>query len=227
LEIKQKSHKTCFYDLWRSRGGWDGASEVWRVEFRFRREALRELQEQGVFCGVDNAYDLPERIEALWVYAAGHLDGGADGLPDGWLRYTLPSPADSNQARWAVHPAWRVVQSAFADSALELVQVTETDTVTGEVLTVLESVPMGEVIRRRKREVNIQHGVACIVGYLSTLAAWLGGSKSFGERVDEADFLFVLAWLQERTPRYLKSVDLKFAEAIYHKRVMYGLQAVA
>jgi hypothetical protein len=108
-----------------------------------------------------------------------------------------------------------------------LVPVTETDTETGEVLTVLEPVPMGEVIRRRKREVNIQHGVACIVGYLSTLAAWLGGSKSSGERVDEADFLFVLAWLRERTPCCLKSVDLKFTQAVYYKRVMYGLQAVA
>jgi hypothetical protein len=227
LEIKQKSHKTWFYDLWRSHGGWDGTSEVWRVEFRFRREALRELQEQGVFCGVDDAYELPERLEALWIYAAGHLDGGVDGLHDGWLRYTLPSAADSNQARWAVHPAWRVVQSAFADSALELVPVTETDMETGEVLTVLEPVLMGEVIRMRKREVNIQHGVACIVGYLSTLAAWLGGSKSFGERADEADFLFILAWLRERTPCYLKSVDLKFAEAVYHKQILYGLQAVA
>jgi hypothetical protein len=54
--------------------------------------------------------ELPERLEALWVYAVGHLDGGVDGLPDGWLRYTLTSSADSNQARWVVHPAWRVVQ---------------------------------------------------------------------------------------------------------------------
>ncbi len=66
-----------------------------------------------------------------------------------------------------------------------------------------------------------------VSSFLSMLAAWLGGSKSFGERVDEADFLFVLEWLRERTPRYLKSVDLKFAEAVYYKRVMYGLQAVA
>jgi hypothetical protein len=59
------------------------------------------------------------------------------------------------------------------------------------------------------------------------LAAWLGGSESFGEGIDKADFLFVLEWLRERTPRYLKSVELKFAEAVYHKRVLYGLQAVA
>ncbi len=123
--------------------------------------------------------------------------------------------------------AWRAVQLAFSDSALELVPVTETDTETGDVLTVMEPVPMGEVIRRRKREVNIQHGVACVVGYLSTLAARLGGSKSFGERIDEADFLFVLEWLRERTPCYLKSVDLKFAEAVYYKRIIYGLQTVA
>src|SRR6266496_1016026 len=46
LEIKQKSGKTWFYDLWHKgveglHGGvWDGESDVWRVEFRFKREFL-------------------------------------------------------------------------------------------------------------------------------------------------------------------------------------------
>src|SRR5215467_3371882 len=80
---------TWFYDFWR-RNGWDGESEVWRVEFRYRREALHEMGVPGVFEGIEDVYDLVERLEALWVYAAGHAAGGPDGLPDGWLRYVIP-----------------------------------------------------------------------------------------------------------------------------------------
>jgi hypothetical protein len=36
---------------------------------------------------------------------------GEDGLPDGWLRYVIPSD-DTNRARWPVHPAWEVIQRA-------------------------------------------------------------------------------------------------------------------
>jgi len=45
-EIQQKSMKTWFYDLWRTGaecpngGKWDGESDVWRVEFRFKRDFL-------------------------------------------------------------------------------------------------------------------------------------------------------------------------------------------
>ncbi len=46
-EIRQKSpDKVWFHDLWRSvkrEDGsvvWDGETDVWRVEFRFKREAL-------------------------------------------------------------------------------------------------------------------------------------------------------------------------------------------
>ena len=39
LEIKQKSSKTWFYDLWR-KNGWDGITDVWRIEFRFKREKI-------------------------------------------------------------------------------------------------------------------------------------------------------------------------------------------
>ncbi len=74
---------------------------------------LHELQEDGVFHGIENAYDLPERLEALWTYAAGHVGVAIDGLPDGWLRYTVPA-ADTNMARWPVHPAWVALQAAFS-----------------------------------------------------------------------------------------------------------------
>jgi len=49
LEIKQKPGKTWFYDLWRKGvegvhgGTWDGESDVWRVEFRFKWVFLHNL----------------------------------------------------------------------------------------------------------------------------------------------------------------------------------------
>src|SRR6266700_1268531 len=105
LEIKQKSGKIWFHDLWRKgmeglHGGvWDGESDVWRVEFRFRREFLRNLK-----APIEDAYDLLGQFKHLWEYAAGRIVGGDDGLPDGWLRYVLPSKDDMNRSRWLVHP---------------------------------------------------------------------------------------------------------------------------
>src|SRR5205807_9517086 len=77
LEIKQKSGKTWFYDLWRKgveglHGGmWDDESDVWRIEFRFKREFLRNLK-----APIEDAYDLLEQFRHLWEYAAGRLTGG-------------------------------------------------------------------------------------------------------------------------------------------------------
>ena len=62
---------------------------VWRVEFRFRRDVLREISVEDDFHGINDAFHLSEHIEALWAYAVGHEGGGSDGLPDGWLRYVL------------------------------------------------------------------------------------------------------------------------------------------
>jgi hypothetical protein len=118
-EIKYKSpEKAWFHDLWltvRDENGesvWDGEAPVWRIEVRFKRPALNEMLQEGVFHGIDNAYDLEERLPGLWSYAVGHADGGEDGLPDGWLRYIIPTE-DTNRSRWPVHPDWHVVQSAF------------------------------------------------------------------------------------------------------------------
>jgi hypothetical protein len=119
-EIKYKSReKEWFHDLWLSvkdeNGNpvWDGESPVWRIEVRYKRPALNEMMQEGVFHGIDNAYDLEERLPELWSYAVGHVGGGEDGLPDGWLRYVVPTE-DTNRSRWPVHPDWQVIQSAFA-----------------------------------------------------------------------------------------------------------------
>jgi hypothetical protein len=147
LEIKQKSRKTWFYDFWR-KGGWDRESEVWRVEFRYRREALHEVGVPGVFEGIEDVYNLIERLEALWVYAAGHVAGGPDGLPDGWLRYVVPG-SDKNRARWEVHPAWAVIQQAFTDESS--IARDEDGTILVDEDGVVQMCTPAEVIRKRKR----------------------------------------------------------------------------
>jgi hypothetical protein len=123
-EIKYQSReKEWFYDLWlavKDEHGnpvWDGKSPVWRIEVRFKRPALNEMMQEGVFHGIQSAYDLEERIPGLWSYAVGHVDGGEDGLPDGCLRYVIPTE-DTNRSRWPVHPDWQVIQSAFAPTVL-------------------------------------------------------------------------------------------------------------
>jgi hypothetical protein len=124
-EIKYKSReKEWFYDLWlavKDQDGnsvWDGEAPVWRIEVRFKRPALNEMMQEGVFHGIESAYDLEERLPGLWSYAVGHLGGGEDGLPDGWLRYVIPTE-DTNRSRWPVHPDWQVIQSAFPLVVLE------------------------------------------------------------------------------------------------------------
>lgn len=253
LEIRQKlQKKVWFHDLWqwvqREDGSavWDGETDVWRIEFRFKREALHELKEEGVFHGIENADDLPERLEALWIYAAGHPGVAADGLPDGWLRYTIPS-SDTNMARWPVHPAWLVLQAAYCSDVAQVI-----DTATGEVSSMPAS-SIGSLIRERIRQVNIERLVQQISGCTSTLSAWLGGKQDDPplEGIEQVpilkqthDYHFVLHWLHEYMPRYVmaalaarvspdrpemlwKKYGAKFAGDVQNKRVLYGLQAIA
>src|SRR5579884_708924 len=128
-EIKYHSPtKAWFHDLWLSvkdkdgQAVWDGQAPVWRIEMRFKRRALHEFKQETakgevLFWGIENAYDLMERLPLLWSYAVGHVGGGVDGLPDGWLRYVVPTE-DTNRSRWPVHPDWQVIQGAFAPLVL-------------------------------------------------------------------------------------------------------------
>ncbi len=74
--------KGWFRDLWLAQRDedslptWDGETSVWRVEFRFKRQALAEF-------GIEAVCDLIEHVDDLWMYGAGHVDGGDDGLPEG------------------------------------------------------------------------------------------------------------------------------------------------
>ncbi|WP_126552063.1 hypothetical protein [Dictyobacter kobayashii] len=143
-----------------------------RHEMRFRRPALREMKqvaqvvkdgeehEEVLFHGIEDAFLLETYIAGLWGYAVGHVDGGADGLPDGWLRYVIPSETDVNRSRWEVHPDWQVIQSAFAVPELEESEYEceerEKEELLSEVDAYLEEHPWQDVtppVRKRKKSV--------------------------------------------------------------------------
>ena len=92
LEL-EKSGKTYLLQIW-SDLGWDQVQDVWRLEFQYRREVLRQLE-------VKSFLDLLTLLGGLWHYST-----------HDWLRLTCPDPVDQTQTRWATHPAWQVLQGA-------------------------------------------------------------------------------------------------------------------
>jgi len=203
-EMKQ-SGKEWFTDIWRLHG-WNEAEDgpVWRVEFKFKREALHELQLGDEFWGIEDAFALPKRLPVLWAYAAGHVQGGdSNEAPDGWLRCVVPT-IDKNRARWPTHPAWKVVQGAFCDE-----------------LALPED--MGKLVRKRREQHNIQKGLEAIIGYATSLSSWVGNDLA-GPDIDLSMFLH---WLAEYGQDYLERKELDFGEEVQRKRVKFGLQTAA
>jgi hypothetical protein len=86
------SRKDWMQEVWTS-NGWDGESRVTRVEFRYKRECLREM-------GVEEAYAFLDQIPSLWAYSTKQ-----------WLRHTVPN-GDPNRARWPLSLLWQLVQQA-------------------------------------------------------------------------------------------------------------------
>jgi hypothetical protein len=76
-------------EVWTS-NSWDGESRVARVEFRYKRECLREME-------VEEAYAFLDQIPSLWAHSTKQ-----------WLRYTLPN-RDPNRARWPLSSLWQHV----------------------------------------------------------------------------------------------------------------------
>lgn len=195
-ELK-KSGKSYFLDLWRARGWSEDDGPVWRVEMKFKRQALHELKTDS-FHGIDDAYELVERLPILWAYATGHPTGGTNGLPDGWLRCVLPNE-DTNRARWPTHPVWRLLQTAY--------------------MTVPEMPEhFGRIVRKRREEQNIDKGIVALLGYATSVAAW--ASKELGD--DYIDLSMFLHWFMERGEKMLKKQKRDFAEEVERKRVMLG-----
>jgi len=156
-----EKEKEWFLDIYRSacdeQGNplWDGSSPVWRVEVRWRRPGLNELKGED-FHGLSDAYDLESKLPGLWFYAVGHPGGGADGLPDGWLRYVIPTD-DTNRSRWPVHPDWQVIQSGFLPAPVEESDYEREEREREELLRLVDvelsarPMPTSHTLKRRRR----------------------------------------------------------------------------
>ncbi|MEZ5489189.1 MAG: replication initiation factor [Gammaproteobacteria bacterium] len=94
IEMRSKNSPRPYLEaLWRQ-AGWDGDKDVWRLEFQFRREALRTLD-------IVSYQELKNCLAGLWQYCTHQ-----------WLKHTVPNPADKTQSRWPVSSFWAVLQSA-------------------------------------------------------------------------------------------------------------------
>jgi hypothetical protein len=83
-----KSGKDYLKPLWASEG-WDGVSQVWRMEFQLRREGLPPEM-------LASAADALGVSGQVWRY-----------LCDDWLRLAIPSESDETRTRWPTHPLWQ------------------------------------------------------------------------------------------------------------------------
>lgn len=102
LEI-QKSKKDYLKPLWEQKG-WDGESDVWRMEFQMKREFLKNV-------GLRNPYQISELSPALWKYATTK-----------WLQLVNPTN-DSNESRWPVSLAWTEIAQYCTNTECDAVKV--------------------------------------------------------------------------------------------------------
>jgi hypothetical protein len=79
-------------------------SRVTRVEFRYKRECLKEL-------GVEEPYAMLDQLAGMWAYSTMQ-----------WLRHTVPT-SDTNRGRWQLSAFWQVIQAAgFCGEPVPLVR---------------------------------------------------------------------------------------------------------
>ena len=77
---------------------------------------------------------------------------------------------------------------------------------------------LGPLVRKRIREKNVERGIASTIGYISTLAAWLGGEYAS----QDTDVSLMLHWLAEAGPEYLESKQRDFVQEVRKKQKRYG-----
>ena len=102
LEMKKKP-RPYLEELWK-KNCWDGEQTVWRLEFEFRRESLREVS-------IVTIQNLLERLTSLWQYAT-----------QTWLRLAVINPNDSTQSRWNTEGIWGILQSVVWSGELEVLR---------------------------------------------------------------------------------------------------------
>lgn len=92
-----KSHKNYLIPLWQQAGHVTG-EPIWRLEFQFKRDFLKQKEIQ--------AFDLClANLGGLWSYATTE-----------WLKLTIPNEADQTRSRWPIHPLWAALSSVDWES---------------------------------------------------------------------------------------------------------------
>jgi hypothetical protein len=86
-------HKEWFQDLWKQ-GGWDGKSNVTRVEIQLKREFLKDFN-------ITTFESFEEALGDIFRY-----------VTQDWLTLREPS-GDKNRSRWPVTPFWSEVQTSI------------------------------------------------------------------------------------------------------------------
>jgi hypothetical protein len=187
-EIQQHSpDKVWFHDLWGKRG-WDGKAKVWRKEFSIERAALRDMIiDKDRETRIDSVYDVPKNLKRLWSYCT-----------HDWLRMVVPQPT-KNRKRWPTDPIWTLVQSAFDQYENQ------------------ETEAFGPIIRKRKREKNLERATAAIAGYASTYAAWDETTTT------EDDISVVFSRLYEGVTQRLEQRGIDFTAKMQEKRALYSV----
>jgi hypothetical protein len=77
----------------------------------------------------------------------------------------------------------------------------------------------GKIVRERWEKHNIDKGVEAVMGYLTSLAAWVGGELA----EEGVDLSVVLHWLVETGQDYLDRVDRDFSAEVQRKRLRFGI----
>lgn len=92
------SGKAWAMNLWIPMG-WKPGEDVWRLEFEFKRDFLKER-------GLGSLDSVLANLDGLWSYATTE-----------WLRLTIPNEADATRSRWPTHGLWIALASSDWDSA--------------------------------------------------------------------------------------------------------------
>ncbi|MBA3824248.1 MAG: hypothetical protein H0X24_10195 [Ktedonobacterales bacterium] len=98
-------------------GGWEPGMLLTRIEMRYRRRIMNELEvAYGTEKGArwyDDPYVALDHLGEMWAFGVG-FPPEYDLLPDvthrGWMRLAMPDPNDPNCTRWPTDPLWEVVQ---------------------------------------------------------------------------------------------------------------------
>jgi hypothetical protein len=98
-KIKEIVHsgKAWAMNLWLPMG-WQPGEDVWRLEFEFKRDFLKER-------GLGSLDTVLDNLNGLWSYATTE-----------WLRLTVPNEADSTRSRWPTHHLWTALASINWDA---------------------------------------------------------------------------------------------------------------